>query len=85
MHFAGYKAVSESVDEPLKYYRNNLDSTLTLLEVMKEYGCRKFIFSSSATVYGNNNEAPLTEEMTTGVGITNPYGWTKCFIEQILK
>lgn len=85
MHFAGYKAVGESVDEPLKYYRNNLDSTLTLLEVMKEYGCRKFIFSSSATVYGNENEAPLTEEMTTGVGITNPYGWTKCYIEQILK
>lgn len=85
IHFAGYKAVGESVQKPLKYYRNNLDSTLTLLELMKEFGCKKFIFSSSATVYGNENKAPLTEDMRTGVGIINPYGWTKCYIEQILK
>ena len=83
IHFAGYKAVGESVEKPLKYYRNNLDAALTVLEVMAPYGCRRFIFSSSATVYGTENPIPYTETMPTG-GCTNPYGWTKFMIEQIL-
>ena len=84
MHFAGYKAVGESVQKPVEYYRNNIDSTLTLLEVMREHGCRGFIFSSSATVYGVENPVPYVETMRTG-GCTNPYGWTKHMIEQILR
>ena len=83
IHFAGYKAVGESVQKPIEYYRNNLDTTLTLLEVMREHNTKRFIFSSSATVYGMNNTAPFTENMPTG-GCTNPYGWTKYMIEQIL-
>ena len=63
IHFAGYKAVGESVKKPLEYYRNNLDSTLTLLEVMEAYNCKKFVFSSSATVYGPENPYPYKEEM----------------------
>ncbi|MBE6914296.1 MAG: UDP-glucose 4-epimerase GalE [Ruminococcaceae bacterium] len=82
MHFAGFKAVGESVKMPLKYYRNNLDSTMTLLETMAKYACKTFIFSSSATVYGVNNPVPYTETMRTG-GCTNPYGWTKLMIEQM--
>lgn len=85
IHFAGLKSVGESVEKPLEYYRNNLDSTLTLLEVMKKYGCHQFVFSSSATVYGTPEQVPLTEDMPTGRSCTNPYGWTKVFIEQILK
>ena len=84
IHFAGYKAVGESVAKPVMYYRNNLDTTLTLLEVMAERGCRRIVFSSSATVYGGNNPVPLTEDMPVG-GCTNPYGWTKYFIEEILR
>ena len=84
IHFAGYKAVGESVAKPVMYYRNNLDTTLTLLEVMAEYNCRRIVFSSSATVYGGNNPVPLTEDMPVG-GCTNPYGWTKYFIEEILR
>ena len=84
IHFAGYKAVGESVSEPLKYYRNNLDSTLTLLEVMREKSVKKLIFSSSATVYGAGDKEPFTEDHPTG-DITNPYGWTKYMIEQILR
>lgn len=84
MHFAGYKAVGESVEKPLDYYRNNLDTTLSLLEVMKEYGVKKFIFSSSATVYSIVEDVPFTEE-SGPLGCTNPYGWTKYMIEQILK
>lgn len=84
MHFAGYKAVGESVAKPVAYYRNNLDTTLTLLEVMAEFGCRRIIFSSSATVYGSANPVPFTEDMPAG-GCTNPYGWTKYMIEQILS
>ena len=84
IHFAGSKAVGESVQKPLKYYRNNLDSTLTLLETMSKYGCKRFVFSSSATVYGGENPMPLTEESKTG-GCTNPYGRTKYFIEEILR
>ncbi len=84
IHFAGYKAVGESVREPLKYYRNNLDTTLTLLEVMQTHGVKRIIFSSSATVYGAPDSCPITEEMKTG-SCSNPYGWTKYMIEQILS
>lgn len=83
IHFAGYKAVGESVSEPLKYYRNNLDSTLTLLEVMKEANCHNFVFSSSATVYGTPKELPIKEDFP--LSTTNPYGTTKLMIEQILQ
>ena len=83
IHFAGYKAVGESVANPLKYYRNNLDATLTLLEVMEEYHVKKLVFSSSATVYGVPKELPLTEDMLTSA--TNPYGQTKLMIEQIIR
>ena len=84
IHFAGYKAVGESVQKPLAYYRNNLDTTLTLLETMADHGCKTLIFSSSATVYGTENPVPYVETMRTG-GCTNPYGWTKHMIEQILR
>ena len=83
IHFAGYKAVGESVVKPLEYYRNNLDSTLTLCETMRKHGVKRFVFSSSATVYGNTQTMPLLETMPTGC--TNPYGWTKYMIEQILQ
>jgi UDP-glucose 4-epimerase len=82
IHFAGYKAVGESVAKPLMYYRNNLDATLTLLEVMEEFGVKQIVFSSSATVYGIPESVPLVEGMPTGC--TNPYGWTKYMIEQII-
>ena len=85
MHFAGFKAVGESVTKPLEYYRNNIDSTLTLLECMKQAEVNQLIFSSSATVYGSPEELPLLETSRTGNGITNPYGWTKYMIEQILR
>ena len=84
IHFAGLKAVGESVKIPLKYYRNNIDSTLALCEVMEEFNCYKLIFSSSATVYGNPEKLPITEDMKVG-GTTNPYGSSKLFIEGILK
>ena len=83
IHFAGLKAVGESVEKPLEYYRNNLDSTITLLEVMKEVGCKNIVFSSSATVYGKPEKLPLTEDMP--LSTTNPYGSTKLMIEYILK
>ena len=82
IHFAGYKAVGESVEKPLEYYRNNLDSTMTLCEVMRQHGVSRIVFSSSATVYGTTQTMPLVETMPTGC--TNPYGWTKYMIEQIL-
>ncbi len=82
IHFAGYKAVGESVEKPVMYYRNNIDTTLTLLEVMQEFGVKKIVFSSSATVYGIPKVVPLKEGMPTSC--TNPYGWTKLFNEQIL-
>ena len=84
IHFAGFKAVGESVEKPIEYYRNNLDTTLTLLEVMRDHHCKRLIFSSSATVYGANSEAPFSETAPTG-NCTNPYGWTKYMIEQILQ
>lgn len=83
IHFAGLKAVGESCEKPVEYYRNNIDSTLTLLETMKKYGVNNFIFSSSATVYGTPKTVPLVETMPTG-SPTNPYGWTKLMMEQIL-
>lgn len=84
IHFAGLKAVGESCQKPLEYYDNNIGGTLTLCEVMKEFGCKKLVFSSSATVYGMNNVSPLKETMPTG-GTTNPYGTTKYMIEIILS
>ena len=83
MHFAGYKAVGESVREPIMYYENNLVSTLHLCKKMLEHNCYKFIFSSSATVYGDPEVLPITEECKVG-GTTNPYGTTKLMIERIL-
>ena len=83
IHFAGLKAVGESVEKPLEYYANNLDSTIILCEVMKKHKVNKIIFSSSATVYSADNDMPLTEDSRTG-GCTNPYGWTKFMCEQIL-
>ncbi len=83
IHFAGFKAVGESVQKPLEYYRNNLDTTLSLLEGMRKAGVHNIIFSSSATVYGSENEVPLTEQSRKGT-CSNPYGWTKHMIEQIL-
>jgi len=84
IHFAGLKAVGESIEQPLRYYRNNIDTTLTLLECMAETGCKKIVFSSSATVYGAENAAPCHELMPKG-SCTNPYGWTKSMMEQILQ
>ena len=83
IHFAGYKAVGESVAKPLEYYRNNLDSTLTLCDIMRKHGVKRIVFSSSATVYGVSDNMPLVEDMPTGC--TNPYGWTKYMNEQILR
>ena len=84
IHFAGLKAVGESVSKPVLYYRNNIDTTLSLLECMEKYGVKNIIFSSSATVYGEENPVPYTEEMKRGT-CTNPYGWTKVMMEQILE
>ncbi len=84
IHFAGLKAVGESVAKPLAYYDNNLTSTMTLCRVMNKFGVKKIIFSSSATVYSGDNEMPLRETSKTG-GCTNPYGWTKYMGEQILR
>ena len=83
IHFAGLKAVGESVKKPLMYYENNIGGTLNLCKLMNEYGCKRIIFSSSATVYGNPAFIPITEECPKGI-CTNPYGWTKHMIEQIL-
>ena len=84
IHFAGLKAVGESVRKPLEYYTNNLGSTLTLLNVMRTHGVKNFVFSSSATVYGDPATVPIREDFPTG-GTTNPYGTTKYFLEQIVK
>jgi len=83
IHFAGYKAVGESVKKPLEYYHNNIYGTLNLLSVMREYGCKRIIFSSSATVYGDPAFVPITEECPLGT-TTNPYGETKAMLERIL-
>ena len=83
IHFAGYKAVGESVAKPIEYYHNNITSSLVLCDVMRSHGVKKIVFSSSATVYGMNNVSPLTENLPTSA--TNPYGYTKVMIEQILQ
>ncbi len=83
VHFAGLKAVGESVAKPLEYYKNNVEGTLNLLEIMKEFDCNKMVFSSSATVYGSPERVPITEDMP--LSTTNPYGTTKLMIEQILQ
>ena len=83
IHFAGLKAVGESVAKPWEYYNNNISGTLNLVKVMKENGCKNIIFSSSATVYGDPQEIPITENCPKGQ-CTNPYGWTKSMLEQIL-
>ena len=85
IHFAGLKAVGESVEKPLKYYKNNIGGTVNLLESMLEHNVKKIVFSSSATVYGEQGAAEMFEDMQTGVGITNPYGETKYVIEEMLK
>lgn len=84
IHFAGLKAVGESCAKPLEYYENNVGGTITLCEAMRDAGCKKIVFSSSATVYGENNISPLKETMQIG-GTTNPYGTTKYMIELILR
>ena len=84
IHFAGLKAVGESVQKPLMYYRNNIDTTLTLLEVMAQFGVKNVIFSSSATVYGAEKPIPYSETMPRGT-CSNPYGWTKAMMEQIFE
>ena len=83
IHFAGLKAVGESVEKPWEYYNNNIAGTLNLIRIMNEKNCKKMIFSSSATVYGDPAQIPITEECPKGA-VTNPYGWTKWMIEQIL-
>lgn len=83
IHFAGYKAVGESVQKPMMYYQNNIDSTLVLCEVMEKHGVKNLVFSSSATVYGDPETVPITE--VSPLSATNPYGRTKLFIEYILK
>jgi UDP-glucose 4-epimerase len=83
IHFAGLKAVGESVEVPLEYYQNNLDSTFALVRAMQRHGVYKLVFSSSATVYGENAPVPMREELPTSA--TNPYGWTKVMIEQVLR
>ena len=85
IHFAGLKAVGESVEKPLLYYENNIEGTINLLKCMREYGVKKLIFSSSATVYGDTGETKFTEEMPVGMKISNPYGKTKYMIEEILR
>ncbi len=83
VHFAGHKAVGESVSVPLEYYQNNLDSTFALVRAMQRHGCFKLVFSSSATVYGEDAPVPMREDFPTSA--TNPYGWTKVMIEQVLR
>ncbi|CAD5210989.1 unnamed protein product [Bursaphelenchus xylophilus] len=85
IHLAALKAVGESVQKPLDYYTNNIVGSLNLIKLCKKYNVKKFLFSSSATVYGNPEKLPLTEDCSTGSGITNPYGQTKYMVEQILK
>ena len=84
VHFAGYKAVGESVAKPIEYYRNNINSALVICELMREFDVKGIVFSSSATVYGKSEDVPFKEDAPTG-GCTNPYGWTKFMIEQIIS
>ncbi|WP_288159148.1 SDR family NAD(P)-dependent oxidoreductase, partial [Faecalibaculum rodentium] len=82
IHFAGLKAVGESVSKPIEYYQNNIGGTLNLVEAMRDHGVKNIIFSSSATVYGDPAEIPITENCPKGV-CTNPYGWSKWMLEQV--
>ena len=84
IHFAGLKAVGESVQKPWEYYENNIGGTLVLVDVMRKHGCKNIIFSSSATVYGAPETMPITEDCPKGT-VTNPYGWTKYMLEQVLS
>ena len=84
IHFAGLKAVGESVEKPWEYYENNISGTLVLVDVMRKHGCKNIIFSSSATVYGDPAQIPITEQCPKGQ-CTNPYGWTKSMLEQVLS
>ena len=84
IHFAGFKAVGESVQKPIEYYSNNIGSTLTLVDAMRDHGCKSIVFSSSATVYGDPDALPLTEDSPKKPA-TNPYGWTKWMIEEMLR
>ncbi len=84
IHFAGFKAVGESVEKPIEYYSNNIGNTLALVDVMRNHGCKSIVFSSSATVYGDPDSLPLTEDSPKKPA-TNPYGWTKWMIEEILR
>ena len=84
IHFAGLKAVGESVAKPWEYYQNNIAGTLVLVDVMRQHGCKNIIFSSSATIYGDPAIIPITEECPKGI-CTNPYGWTKSMLEQVLS
>ncbi|MBR3313829.1 MAG: SDR family NAD(P)-dependent oxidoreductase, partial [Atopobiaceae bacterium] len=84
IHFAGFKAVGESVQKPIEYYTNNIGSTLALVDAMRAHGCKSIVFSSSATVYGDPDALPLTEESPKKPA-TNPYGWTKWMVEEILR
>ena len=83
IHFAGLKAVGESVQAPIRYYNNNITGTLNLCDIMAEHGCKRMVFSSSATVYGLSQDVPFREDHP--LSATNPYGWTKLMIEQILR
>ncbi|MFR7763969.1 MAG: UDP-glucose 4-epimerase GalE, partial [Anaerococcus obesiensis] len=83
IHCAALKAVGESVKKPLEYYHNNISGTLSLLKIMRKYSCKNIIFSSSATVYGDPEKVPITEDFPKGI-CTNPYGWTKSMMEQIM-
>ena len=83
IHFAGYKAVGESVQKPIEYYHNNMTGTLVLCDVMRAHGVKNIVFSSSATVYGDPAQIPITERCPKGKP-TNPYGWTKSMLEQVL-
>ena len=85
LHFAGLKSVNESVSMPLEYYNNNISGTIILLETMVKFKVKQFVFSSSATVYGPPQKLPVDEPHQVGQGITNPYGRTKYFIEEILR
>jgi UDP-glucose 4-epimerase len=85
VHLAGLKAVGESVEQPLRYYRVNLDSTLNLLEMLRDRGVTRLVFSSSATVYGDPQQLPLREDHPVGQGISNPYGWSKAMNEQVIR
>lgn len=85
IHLAGYKSVNESISNPITYYQNNVNKSVNLFQIMNKFGCKKIIFSSSATVYSSNNEYPVSEDSSVGINLTNPYGKSKYMLEEILK